>query len=172
MGKNIEPLGEGREKEVFVSPNDPDKVVGIMKESAESAEEAKAEFYLTKILHLLHPELVPDISARTTEPNAVERERVFGGESTFRQNDAVKDGLFALGVKLDSKPSNYIAEADKPARYVDTVKTWLRNGERNYDPDKIREAVAALPEPDRAGALAYLARLEALHAARFPADTA
>lgn len=159
----MKPLGEGREKTIFVSPDDPEKIIGIFKEPAESAEEVRARFYLTKILHILYPQHIPDMHASISEPHAIEADRVHGEESTRKQNDVIKDRFFELGVKLDSKPANYVAEEGGPAQYVDTIRVWFRDGTPNYNPQKLREAIFKLDEGERSNALSYLARLEDLN---------
>ncbi|MEX2033542.1 MAG: hypothetical protein WD889_03275 [Candidatus Colwellbacteria bacterium] len=159
-----QPLGEGREKVVFVSPDDPEKVVNIIKEGAESSELVKGRFYLTKILHILYPQHIPDMYVSASEPHIMERERIQGTESLKKSNDVLKDRLFGLGISLDSNPRNYMAEdEDSPARYVDTVLTWYRDGTPNYDAGKLKEAIFNLNEPERTKALSYLERLQDLN---------
>ena len=58
-----EPLGEGDEKKTFVNPENEDRIISELKESAEkdTLRQLKGRYYLTKIAHLLLPKQVPDI---------------------------------------------------------------------------------------------------------------
>lgn len=66
------PIGEGKEKKVYVNPENPDRVVAEIKNPKEiefkaddpipySPRQLKGAFYLTKIAHLLLPKNVPEI---------------------------------------------------------------------------------------------------------------
>ncbi len=66
--ENMQSLGEGGEKKVYIHPEDEEKVVAFFREGPKSSETAasmKGRFYLTKILHLLIPDSVPDIHLAT-----------------------------------------------------------------------------------------------------------
>jgi hypothetical protein len=75
-----EPVGEGAHKNVYKDADHPDKVIAIRKElekdSPELERTIKARFYLTKILHILFPENIPDIDLATSDPQATRREKV------------------------------------------------------------------------------------------------
>lgn len=64
MGKK--PLGSGAERDVFVNPENEEKVLSIFKslpgERIASPNKIKGSYYLTKIAHILLPKNVPDIS--------------------------------------------------------------------------------------------------------------
>ncbi|MEX2515127.1 MAG: hypothetical protein WD335_03290 [Candidatus Paceibacterota bacterium] len=57
------PLGEGEDKRTFINPDDEDKIISQLKETAEkdTPRQLKGRYYLTKIAHLLLPKKVPDI---------------------------------------------------------------------------------------------------------------
>jgi hypothetical protein len=60
------PIGTGTEKETFVNPHDPKKVISVFKGEEDSGEETtqrmlKGSFYVTKIAHLLLPKHIPDV---------------------------------------------------------------------------------------------------------------
>lgn len=62
--ENMQPLGEGGEKKVYIHPEDEEKVVAFFRRgqaSSETPASMKGRFYLTKILHLLIPDSIPDI---------------------------------------------------------------------------------------------------------------
>lgn len=65
-----EPIGEGSEKRVFADPNNPDRVIARYDKNRlpESPEKIKARYYLTKLLHYLYPNNIPDIHAVHSEP--------------------------------------------------------------------------------------------------------
>jgi hypothetical protein len=69
-------IGEGGERRVSVDPENPDKLKKELKEDRpESAEKAKARFYLTKIMHEIFPKNIPDIHQATSAPNTITVER-------------------------------------------------------------------------------------------------
>ena len=158
------PLGRGFQKEVFVSPDDPEKVIGIYKEYAEETpEEVKARFYLTKILHFLYPHNIPALHLSASRPQVIVVQRVHENVGHQAESDSLKNNLFELGVSLDTKLDNFIATGRGDVWYTDTIRPWLRYGRKNYDGDKIREAILKLDEDTQAQAFAYLARLEQLY---------
>ncbi len=66
------PIGEGKEKKVYVNPENQDRVIAEIKKPKEaeykmdvpldySPRQLKGAFYLTKIAHLLLPKNVPEI---------------------------------------------------------------------------------------------------------------
>ena len=62
-------LGKGGEKTVYPYPDNSQRVIGVYSSKHEflwekSPEYNKAKFYLTKILHMLFPENIPDIHKR------------------------------------------------------------------------------------------------------------
>ena len=68
MGKfnpeKLEKIGEGAEKEVYLHPDDPNKVIAEWfpeRAAKESPRQVKGRYYLTKIMHLLFPKNIPDI---------------------------------------------------------------------------------------------------------------
>jgi hypothetical protein len=58
-----EPFGEGSEKVVFVDPKNPNRVIAERKEDREkeTLRQLKGRAYLTKIVHLLLPDHIPDV---------------------------------------------------------------------------------------------------------------
>jgi len=60
-----QPLGVGEDKETFINPADPERVISVLKEKKgiekESPNKLKGAYYLTKIAHLLLPENIPEI---------------------------------------------------------------------------------------------------------------
>ncbi|MEZ4211142.1 MAG: hypothetical protein R3B39_02545 [Candidatus Paceibacterota bacterium] len=60
------PLGSGAERDVFVNPENEEKVLSIFKslpgERIASPNKIKGSYYLTKIAHILLPKNIPDIS--------------------------------------------------------------------------------------------------------------
>ena len=64
-----EPIGQGGERKVFQHPNDSQKVIGVYENHVTPAtpNRVKGRYYLTKILHLLFPDNIPDVY--TTAPS-------------------------------------------------------------------------------------------------------
>lgn len=75
-------LAEGSEKIVYTDPVFPKRVFKEMKRQegmplkTESAEAIKARYYLTKILHLLFPDNIPDIHLAQSEPSMLVAEKI------------------------------------------------------------------------------------------------
>jgi hypothetical protein len=87
-----EKVGRGSEKEVYEHPNDPAKVVAEFR-YAESPKRLRGRFYLTKILHELFPDNLPDISVAATNPHVVIMER--------KQLDEAHKSLQKFNIKGD-----------------------------------------------------------------------
>ena len=73
-------FGVGDEKIVYEDPSNPERVVSFRKEGTVERElspgEVKARFYLTKIMHLLFPEHIPDISVSASSPDFIKRKKI------------------------------------------------------------------------------------------------
>lgn len=75
-------IGTGHERRVYEHPRDKEKVVAVEKNSEQkTVAEAKGMYYLTKIIHLLLPENIPDVHSYQTRPSLSVREKVDLGES-------------------------------------------------------------------------------------------
>ena len=79
--ENSEPLGEGVERKTFINPEDSEKVISMKKEGVEkdTPRQLKGRYYLTKIVHLLFPNHIPDIfQVRESEDGVqtIDRERI------------------------------------------------------------------------------------------------
>jgi hypothetical protein len=69
-------IGTGVEKDVYEHPNDSTKVVAEFKfNEKESTRRLRGRYYLTKILHELLTDNLPDISAATTKPHTIIMEK-------------------------------------------------------------------------------------------------
>lgn len=70
------PLGSGIEKDVFVDPDNEEKVLSILKtlpgQRRNSPNKIKGSYYLTKIAHILLPKNVPDITQATISKDGKE----------------------------------------------------------------------------------------------------
>lgn len=71
----MDKIGEGEDKKVYVHPKDESKVVARFKEKeenlVETARQIKGRFYLTKILHLIFPTSIPDVSLVAKGENTI-----------------------------------------------------------------------------------------------------
>lgn len=71
-------FGIGRERAVFEHPHSPKRLVREVRNGVvESEKTVKGRYYLTKVLHRLFPENIPDIHAATSlEPQSITVEKV------------------------------------------------------------------------------------------------
>lgn len=61
--QKLEKIGSGGEKNVYVDPKKPDRVIAQFHEDSLETERAiKGRYYLSKILHILLPKNIPDIN--------------------------------------------------------------------------------------------------------------
>lgn len=103
------PLGFGREKRVYNHPDNPDRVIGIYRGlERHSKNFMKATFYLMKILHLLFPETIPDISFSSFRYHAITREKVNLGKS-HKALEAAHEHRIQHG---EEPPGRILIEAD------------------------------------------------------------
>lgn len=179
-------IDEGREKKVYGHHERKDLVVSEFHKQKwleETPEQIKARFYLTKILHLLYPQNIPNIHLAASEPHALIIDRVKGSTMASLMDEAEKiddfyQELDSLGVYLDFKHWNFLKTkkdgGEEDLMYVDTFDAYkiLRdeNGkpvriDRWYLPDALKEAIVTnLSGDKRERALKYLERLLALEA--------
>ena len=163
-------LGKGMEKTVYRDELVPGRVVGIYHEyMPKSAEQAKADFYLQKILHMLYPNIILDINARHTNPNVVivpEIERSASGKvKDFLGRKPSEEEIYEIlyrirvgsGVELDNI-SNFIYDKNNNIVYADTP--WSVNyGDLNFSVGRINKSIQKLPEEEQERAEKYLQRL-------------
>jgi len=81
ISKGEEPVGVGAERLVFQHPYDTKKVVALEKLNKRDSIEARGEYYLTKIMHILFPENIPNIYSYYSKPSASIRQKVELGAS-------------------------------------------------------------------------------------------
>lgn len=104
-------LGVGDEKVVYEDPNNPELVVSLHKEDTGDRElspsEMNARFYLTKIIHLLFPQSIPDIAMSASEPNLIKRKKI--------QFDSDHDAIRRLRLLREEgeEPSEELIQASK-----------------------------------------------------------
>lgn len=178
-------IDEGREKKAFGHRHQKDLVVAefFKKEwLKETPGQVKARFYLTKILHFLYPQNIPNIHLAASEPHALIMDRVRGKESDPSDEDAKINDLYeeldSLGVHLDFKHWNFLKTkkdgGEENLMYVDSFdayKIFYDKGgnpvriDRWYLADALGEAIKTnLSGDKRERALKYLERLMALEA--------
>jgi hypothetical protein len=75
------PIGVGRENEVFNDPTSERRLIALAKyERGDNPRAVKGSYYLTKIIHLLYPESIPDLHMATLKPKATVRQKMELGE--------------------------------------------------------------------------------------------
>lgn len=150
----MKPLGEGTEKEVFVNPEDKEKVISEMKESEDkdTPRQLKGRYYLTKIAHLLLPKNIPDISQvgeSVGGKQTIDAERISHtpGHELLQESKSRKDEESAmkkiteemgtgmgeldselerigLGFNIDSNVGNYTKDKEGNVYYLESLKPW------------------------------------------------
>lgn len=155
VSNGLEPIGEGEENKVFVDPENPDRVIAERKEGAEkeSSRQAKGRYYLTKIVHALLPDNIPDVYQSTMAADGqqtIVRERVAHSEGQVNLQDVRKKGEdeaeagralieemgtsmqeialkledIGLGFGIDENAGNYTKDAAGNVRYLESFLPW------------------------------------------------
>ena len=168
-------IGEGAEKKVYVNPNNPDSVIGVFHESMEeSSEFVKARFYLTKILHLLFPENIPEIHAAASDPYVIVTDKVEDSTRSFtlaeRSGKAfgdLKAKLDLVGVAFDDFAGNLKFDKNGDLFYVDSFEPWLvgKNfiSKPQFNKEKMEAAIQNLDDDKKELALSYFKRLDEMY---------
>ena len=90
----LEKIGEGSEKDVFADSHNPDRVIARFKETeAENERQTRGRFYLSKILHLLLPQNIPDVHLSA---KGGERVMVFGKKNLDEESNELRKGILRL----------------------------------------------------------------------------
>lgn len=184
-----EQIGFGRHKDVFRNSNNENEIIKEFKVETDQ-NVLKGYFYLTKICHLLFPYIVPDIhfvfdaDDKITIEDLVDDElhiemakRVIARKgydkqellkrrlSLFSAIKAIDDRLQSIGVVIDAAGVNFMVHKNEGVHYVEGIPAWTFTDEgvkKDYDPEKVGQAISKLSEPDRTRAQNYLKRLEEL----------
>ena len=150
-----EPIGEGGEKKVFVDPENKDRAIAELKgdESRETLGQLKGRYYLTKIVHHLLPENIPDIFQAGESKEGVQAtdlERISHSElsaklekskSSKQPKKELEDKFLeehgekikiletklhdlGLGFIVDPELSNYVVSDTGQLHYVESLKPW------------------------------------------------
>jgi hypothetical protein len=137
-GHEMKLIGEGNESKVYVHPSTPDRAIKLTREGndPETAKYVKTRYYLTKIAHLLFPEMIPDIhvealrSAQTrTEVSLV---KLTPEEERMRTLHALPDRspeerqeyldlmkIHEQKIKNDPRVQSFIQDADQMGFIID-----------------------------------------------------
>ncbi len=167
-------LGKGVEKEVYENPHNPKHAVGIFKrEAAEFPERVRGRFYLTKILHLLFPDNIPDIHSASSDPQMIEVDKIIPDEQAVTKNFKkfnsdyceLMDKFDALGIILDPAQVNFKYDFSGNLVYVDSFDPWYKGAgeELAFSMDKLKEAIEKLNSSEKEQCLKYLERLGNIH---------
>lgn len=171
--KSQKPVGRGTEKIVYPHPEDSSKIVGVYYdkngdyEFQKSPEYRGAEFYLSKILHLLFPKNFPDFHMTTSRPKTVIKGRINIAQERVSIDDpdvaAFCNQIKELKLSIDTAGSNLVRDKDNNLVYVDDVWPWSSPTEKLYDSDKLYQLIIQkLKNGERDDALKYLERLDDL----------
>jgi len=160
----LEPLGEGEEKRTFVNPEDETRIVSEKKEGAEkdTHRQLKGRYYLTKIVHNLLPNNIPDVYnagesidgkqiidaeriSHTPGHKFLQKVRQSGGNEEValeQMNEEMSEGIGDLDSELerigfsfniDKNIGNYTKDKAGNIYYLETFKPW------EVDPTKPEE---------------------------------
>ncbi|MCR4274504.1 MAG: hypothetical protein NUW02_00415 [Candidatus Campbellbacteria bacterium] len=151
------PLGVGDEKETFVNPANTERIISVLKKQEyvekDTPNKLKGAFYLTKIIHLLLPQHVPDIYqvgestngqqtfdreriAHTPGHALLQKERLVGIDSEEAGKQMVKEMSaemsevtsklenIGLGFNIDENLGNYTRSEQGDVNYLETFTPW------------------------------------------------
>lgn len=138
------PIGEGKEKKIFVNPQNPERVIAEIKKPKEaefkmdapidySPRQLKGAFYLTKIAHLLLPKNVPEIhqAGESVEgQQTIDSERVTGSaeDTSYTEIDKIEEKFERIGLRLlideAGGMDNYSKDEDGNIKYLKTLVPW------------------------------------------------
>ncbi len=152
--ERTEKVGHGEEKEVFTHPSNSERVVSAYMEGRgpKSPEQLKGSFYLTKTLHLLAPENIPDIhdvGVSEDDVYSFSRDRIPHSEIHTRLQSTIEQGgdgsdlideledeipssekskveekLGDLGQFIDSNYGNFLKDAEGNIQYLENFTPW------------------------------------------------
>jgi hypothetical protein len=188
------PFGGGMERDVYRHATDKRKVIAVERKEVyeRSARGARGEYYLTKIMHILLPQHIPDIHLYASKPSAAVRQKVEMGAAHEQVRDAVIDrkrveegiklsraykeslksdsrvhdllrAIKGLGIGVDSYSMNHFGfDQNGNVKYVETFPAF--SGERIlFNKEVLQRAIANIRSgKDRVKALTYLERLAIL----------
>lgn len=109
-------VGEGSQNRVFQDPHRPERVIGFYKGGHENPPEVKGRFYLTKILHILFPDNIPDIEFSTSEPSTTGRQKVELGPL----HEKVKK--YILSVEKERVKPERAGDAEEAEETIETIE--------------------------------------------------
>lgn len=170
--RDEEPLGAGAEKVVYAHGDK--KVLAFLTERKKEPnlpDRMKESFYISKILHLLLPENIPDIHLAGSQPAVMVAERInppdnYGKRILSRLKKPFAKALLVhrihkLGVFVDTFPSNFMLNSSGKPNYIDSFifSYSLMSG-------KLERALQDLPDAERQKGRRYVERLKQLEATK------
>lgn len=160
-------IGEGADKVVYDHPTDPTKVVAVFKYDDKDINAIKRRFYVNKVLHMLYPDNIPDISLASSNPMSLILEKASGEQldpskpnfdkksQYFAAVQALSDELESLGINIDSNYVNFHIATNGMVQYVDDF-----SGRFNVTNNDLVHAIRSqLPPDDQERALRYLTKV-------------
>lgn len=165
-----EPLGSGKDKVVY-EWGDEQKIAFTTSglKNSEQANRVKQSYYVTKLLHLLMPENVPDMKIAGWQPPLQISERVKAQESNGRSlfsklkimlaEKRLKRKLDKLGVIYDDFHTNFMPDESGNQNYIDSFGLV-----GSYTIEKLEQAAQSLPADEKVKAHRYIEKLKQLDA--------
>ncbi len=192
LDENEKPFAAGMERRVYGHPRKKEKIVAVeTKGFQRNAQQARQEYYLTKIMHILLPDNIPDVHFYGSKPSMSVRQNVELGPAhqTIRERmlayrtknifyhvdkgslssieddprtKRLRETLQAFGLNVDPYASNFGFDEKGNAKYIEPFSA-LTDYNIRYDRNKILEAIKNLKDQkQQTHALRYLERLDAL----------
>lgn len=152
-------IGEGQDKRVYIDPKHEERVVARYKDDElpkgygerkiDSPERIKAQYYLTKILHLLFPKNIPEMHAAYSKPHMTKTDRIEHDADLMEfaiLNEKIKkldenkepwpQELIDDQIKLSQRSRAKIIESGIEDKIAEEVGIHLDPNEENFTVDK------------------------------------
>jgi hypothetical protein len=174
-------MANGASKDIHEHPDNPELVRCVFRrgDAPETKEDIEGRYLLTKLLHLLYPEQIPDMTAYSVPEHILEEywidvQRIHIDESrrdeiknSLPERHVIINSLDELGVGLDTgNHGNFAFDTAGKLWYVDSIDPWGNRGlaelKRNYNPQALLDRIQTLPETEKSSAIKYVNRLEDL----------
>lgn len=181
-------IASGGFKDVHEHPENPNLVRCVFRgDVPETVEYIEGRYCLTRLLHKLYPDQIPDMVAYSVPQEFlgeyyVDMQKVHTDKSRqglvnnkLPERATIIQNLKDLGVGLDTgNYGNFSFDTNGKLWYVDSIDPWGNRGlpelTRNYNPRILLDRMQELPETERETTVEYLRRLEKLFNTEFEAN--
>ncbi len=170
---NSDIVGFGKEKVVYEHPTREREVIALGHNPGRiDPLEAKARYYVSKLTHLLFPEIIPDVSMVSSNPYIIIMDKVEGqrlsedaeldGKSYWPDILRIQRKFDLLRIFIDHYGHNFILDPDGNIKYVDGFEDVF-----DIDEKLVKEAIEKnLEGSKKRKAHVYLYRICTMRAER------